>query len=119
MSGMMCEPAKHVVKAGDYIQKINNQDVDTKQELIEAITHLDGREVVLLINREGKEIKIKYIIKFVGDGWVANVDETNKEEFTQVKFESYQDNELISEYEEAFFWDNPHYFIETFNQIFR
>ena len=72
-----------------------------------------------VMQQPGKEINIKYIIEFVDDGWVADVDETNKEEFTQVKFKSYQDNELISEYEEVFFWDNPNYFIESFNQIFR
>ena len=59
VSGMMCEPAKHLVKAGDYIQKINNQDVDTKQELVEAVTDLNGREVVLQINRKGEEINVK------------------------------------------------------------
>lgn len=72
-----------------------------------------------VMQQPGKEIKIKHIIEFVGDGWVSDVDETNKEEFTQVKFKSYKDNELISEYEESFFWDNHNYFIETFNQIFR
>lgn len=86
------------------------------------IGRLPGQTISIngrVMQQPGKEIKINHIIEFVGDGWVADVDETNKEEFTQVKFKSYKDNELISEYEESFFWDNHRYFIETFNQIFR
>lgn len=97
------------------------QDAEFGFEYVQ-IGRLPGQTISIngrVMQKPGKEIKIKYIIEFVGDGWVANVDETNKEEFTQVKFESYQDNELISEYEEAFFWHNPNYFIESFNRIFR
>ena len=58
-SGMLCEPAKHLVKAGDYIQKINSQKVETKKELVEVISDLDRCEVILQIDRDGEEIDIK------------------------------------------------------------
>jgi hypothetical protein len=53
-----------------------------------------------------------------GDGWVADIDESNKVEFTQVRFEEYQGDKLSMQYEEVFYWDNPTYFINFFNQIF-
>ena len=59
IDGMMCEPAKHLVKAGDYIQKINDEKVETKQELVEVISALDKQEVILQIDREGENIDVK------------------------------------------------------------
>ncbi len=59
VDGMTMEPAKNLVKAGDYIKKIDNQKVETKAELIDAISHLDEDEVILQINRAGEEIDIK------------------------------------------------------------
>ena len=59
MDGVMCEPAKHLIKAGDYIQGINEQPVDTKQELMDIVENLESQEVVLQVAREGEEINIK------------------------------------------------------------
>ena len=59
IEGMMCEPAKHLLKAGDYIQKINNQKVSTKQELIEAIENMKEDEVLLQVSRREEIIDIK------------------------------------------------------------
>ena len=72
-----------------------------------------------VMQQPGKEIKIKQIVYFQGDGWVSNLDDTNKVEFTQIKFETYQGENLVMEYEEAFYWDNPNYFIELFNKAFK
>ena len=74
-----------------------------------ALNASNEAAVYLFLNNHINFLEIEKIIE----------NEINKEEFTQVKFKSYKDNELISEYEESFFWDNPNYFIETFNQIFR
>jgi hypothetical protein len=70
------------------------------------------------MQQPGKEIEIRQDIYLDGDGWVADMDESNKVEFTQVRFESYQGDNLTSHYEEAFYWDNPEYFINFFNQVF-
>ena len=51
-------PAKNIVKPGDYIVAFNEQKVTSKQELIEDISHLDGDEVTLDILREGQEIPV-------------------------------------------------------------
>ena len=75
---------------------------------------INGRQM----QQPGKEIEIRQYIYFDGDGWVANMDESNKMEFTQVRFEAYQGDKLSMQYEEVFYWDNPTYFINFFNQIF-
>jgi hypothetical protein len=71
-----------------------------------------------VMQQPGKEIEIRQDIYLDGDGWVADMDESNKVEFTQVRFENYQGEDLTMQYEEAFYWDNPNYFINFFNQIF-
>jgi hypothetical protein len=75
---------------------------------------INGRQM----QQPGKEIEIRQYIYLDGDGWVANMDESNKMEFTQVRFEAYQGDKLSMQYEEVFYWDNPTYFINFFNQIF-
>lgn len=71
-----------------------------------------------IMQQPGKEIVIKQLLYYLGDGWVADTDETNKVEFSQFKFETYQGNDLVLQHEEAFYWDEPNYFIDIFNQAF-
>jgi hypothetical protein len=121
---------------------MSNELVDIKQEWINAVeSHifpngfeeiLDGYERIKLVRQPGqtiiingrqmqqpgKEIEIRQYIYLDGDGWVADMDESNKVEFTQVRFEEYQGDKLSMQYEEVFYWDNPTYFINFFNQIF-
>ena len=59
IEGVMCEPAKNLVKAGDYIQSVNGQAVDTKQELVDIIDRLETQEVILSLEREGEEFDIR------------------------------------------------------------
>lgn len=75
---------------------------------------INGRQM----QQPGKEIEIRQYIYLDGDGWVANMDESNKMEFTQVRFEAYQGDKLSMQHEEVFYWDDPTYFIKFFNQIF-
>ena len=77
--------------------------------------YINGRQM----QQPGKEIEIRQNIYFDGDGWVADMDETNKVEFTQVRFEMYQGDNLTMQYDENFYWDNPTYFINFFNQVFK
>lgn len=121
---------------------MSNELVDIKQEWISAVeSHiipkdfeeiLGGYERIKLVRQPGqtviingrqmqqpgKEIEIRQYIYLDGDGWVADMDESNKVEFTQVRFEAYQGDKLSMQYEEIFYWDNPTYFINFFNQIF-
>lgn len=56
--GISQDPAKNIVKAGDYIVAFNEQKITSKQELINDISLLNGEDVTLEIRREGQEIPV-------------------------------------------------------------
>ncbi len=57
--GKQHNPSKNVVKSGDYIIKINGEDVESKNDLIQEIEKLQDDDVVLGIRRNGEEITVK------------------------------------------------------------
>lgn len=57
--GLNYEPAKHLVKSGDYIVGINGQPIENKRELLEAVKNLDSDEVILKLRRVGEVIDVK------------------------------------------------------------
>ena len=57
--GIKKEPARHLVKAGDYIVGVNDQEIGTKKELQEAIGNEDSREVILHLRRDEEYLDIK------------------------------------------------------------
>ena len=57
--GLNYEPAKHLVKSGDYIVGINGQPIENKRELLEAVKNLDSDEVILKLRRDGEVIDVK------------------------------------------------------------
>lgn len=71
-----------------------------------------------VMHQPGKEIEIKHTVCFSGDGWVANQDESNKMDFTQVIFETYQGKDLVMQHEDLFYWDEQNHFVNVFNQAF-
>lgn len=56
--GLNYEPAKNIVKTGDYILKINGKTVETKEEFQDAVMVTGGKNVDLLIRRDGEKIKV-------------------------------------------------------------
>lgn len=59
------------------------------------------------VDQPGQQVIIKTCIKFEGDGFVSDDDETNKREFTVVGIKTYiGENEQLS-YEECLYWDEP------------
>lgn len=56
--GKTQEPAKNIVKPGDYIVTFNQQKVSNKKELIEDLDLLDGQDVTLEIVRDGETIPV-------------------------------------------------------------
>lgn len=103
-----------------HIKSYDFQETDWGYERVRVVREpgqtisINGR----IMQQPGKEIKIKQIVYFQGDGWVSNLDDTNKVEFTQIKFETYQGENLVMEYEEAFYWDESQNFIKIFNHVF-
>lgn len=97
------------------------QEVDCGYERKQTIQQ-PGRTVSIngqVFQQPGNIIEVRQIITNLGDGWLADMDESNKKEFTQYKFEIYQGDNLVTQYEENFYWDEPNYFINVFNQVFK
>ncbi len=57
--GMDYEPAAHLVKEGDYIIGLDEQEIRDKSELIRTVSELDHEEVVLKVRRKEQEIDIR------------------------------------------------------------
>ena len=57
-NGEIKEPAKNIVRQGDYIVSFNGQKISTKRELISDIAELDGNAVTLEVSREGESIPV-------------------------------------------------------------
>lgn len=59
VNGTACEPAKNLVKSGDYIVGINGEEIESKNDLIQVVSNLESEEVVLRIRREEEYIDVK------------------------------------------------------------
>ena len=59
VDGNEYEPAKHLIKTGDYILSINGAKVESKRELVRAVNKLESADVVLGIRRDEEEIQVK------------------------------------------------------------
>ncbi|MGE9941352.1 SpoIVB peptidase [Bariatricus sp. SGI.161] len=57
--GMEYESGAHLVKAGDYIVALDDQEIRDKEELQEAVKHLDKKETILKVRRDDEYIDIK------------------------------------------------------------
>ncbi|MEG0687345.1 MAG: SpoIVB peptidase [Hungatella sp.] len=57
--GMLVEPAFGILKSGDYIETINGARLNDKEELVDAVDHLDGEEAVLQIRRGEEKLEVK------------------------------------------------------------
>lgn len=53
------EPAKHLLKPGDYILEVDGEKIGTKSELVEKISGAYGSELILTIRREEEIFQIK------------------------------------------------------------
>ena len=59
MDGQEREPAHNLVKAGDYIVRVNDTQISDKKELIQTLGRLEKKEVVLNVKRDQEEISVK------------------------------------------------------------
>lgn len=59
VDGQKYEPAKNIVKAGDYILGINGENITKKKELVQAVNQLKTPQVVLKIRRDMETIDVK------------------------------------------------------------
>ncbi|MDD3368436.1 MAG: SpoIVB peptidase [Lachnospiraceae bacterium] len=57
-NGMTTEPAKYVLKKGDYILSVNGVSVHEKSEFKELVANSDGKEMILTISRDGETFDV-------------------------------------------------------------
>ena len=119
-----------------------NDIISTKDEFFKIITSYiesngfnqipDGFEKVLIktlpnkdiyinqhrITQEGGTVELKLYVKTQGDGYIMDNNEGNKMDFTQFIFTIFDNGNKIREYNDCFYWHEPQYFINIFNQVF-
>ena len=59
MDGNQYSPCEHLLKAGDYIVAVGDQETDSKDALVEAVKELDDNETVLKVRRDDTYLDIK------------------------------------------------------------
>lgn len=59
MDGSEAEPAKYLLKTGDYIESVNSEPVSSKKELIERISECGKDKLYLGIRRNEEEFPVK------------------------------------------------------------
>ena len=57
--GMETDPAYGKLKSGDYIEAINGSPMNTKEELVDAVSRTGGGEAHLTVRREGERLEVR------------------------------------------------------------
>lgn len=57
-AGGSTEPSKYLLRSGDYIQTIDGEEVDTKEELMQRINDSKGNRMCFGIRRDGELIEV-------------------------------------------------------------
>lgn len=72
--GMEYEPAAHLVKEGDYIVGMDEEEIHNKTELIEMVDKLEDEDVVLKVKRHEQFIDIRIqAVKCSTDGYKLGI----------------------------------------------
>ena len=59
VDGNEYEPAKNLVKSGDYIVGMNGETISSKKELVQAVSKLERSDVILTLRRDEEYIDVK------------------------------------------------------------
>lgn len=57
--GIQSEPAKNIVKSGDYIQSMDGQPVNSTEDITNILNESQGNDVILKVLRDGESIEFK------------------------------------------------------------
>lgn len=57
-NGQMQDPAKNILKPGDYIVALNEQKISCKQDLINDLETIDGKPVTVSVRRNNSTIPV-------------------------------------------------------------
>ncbi|MCM1193437.1 MAG: SpoIVB peptidase [Butyrivibrio sp.] len=58
-NGLKCSPGKNIVKSGDYIRKVNGQEIEEKDELTRMVEDCGGNALILTVEREGESMDVQ------------------------------------------------------------
>lgn len=56
-NGVRCSPARYILNSGDYIRKVNGEDVTEKDDFMKKVEASAGKEMVLTVERNGDIIE--------------------------------------------------------------
>jgi len=59
VDGNEYEPAKNLVKSGDYIVGLNGEEIESKSALVQVVNRLESPEVILRLRRDKEYIDVK------------------------------------------------------------
>ena len=68
MDGNEHSPAEHILYSGDYIEKVNDVEVNDKKDLIQSVSDSNGEELVFDVRRGTELFKISVTPVLSGDG---------------------------------------------------
>ncbi|MCM1098308.1 MAG: SpoIVB peptidase, partial [Ruminococcus flavefaciens] len=54
LDGMSYSPGKNIVRSGDYVRKVNGEEVTEKEELIRMVKESGGQAITLTVERDGE-----------------------------------------------------------------
>ena len=66
--GIQSEPAKNIVKSGDYIQSMDGQPVNSTEDITNILNESQGNDVILKVLRDGESIDLKIKPVATSDG---------------------------------------------------
>ena len=105
----------------DYLKSFGFSHTDSGYELTKMM-YQPGQTIIIngqRMEQQGSQIPIRYQVSILGDGWVADEDESNKREFTQIGLESFVGEESQGSLECAMYWDEPDEAKNIVKQIFK
>lgn len=91
----------------------------------EVVKHTRGQIITIngqRMEQPGQQVVIKNIVRFNGDGWVADVDDNgepiNERCFTQVVLETFVKDDPQFRLEDCIYFDEPYLISNYIKQIF-
>lgn len=81
-----------------------------------------GQQIIIngkQINQPNQEIEVKHIVTEIGDGYCSNIDDSNKQEFTEFHFQVFVKNDLSGELMSIYYWNDIELFKTDLTHILK
>lgn len=57
--GQTCSPSQYILRSGDYITRVNEEEIKNKADFVEKIKHCEGQELVFCVIRGEEELTLR------------------------------------------------------------